>query len=237
MFTYEDLKLGYFRLLADNMISEIIPHAVYNPHSGLYELHLKVKMEDNFSVRLGGSVSTTSSNQIYLGLGYQNLNYYSKEFTFDGQLGKIYNNAQFKARFDLPTRIPTSYRFIASISTFDYYKKDKLFSKNNKPSFNSKDERFAKLMVALPFLANKRAEFGVGYGKLTDNYFQSNVIDFDKDRSDRVIQVMGRLHRLLREHLQRPPICHQGISREAHRPSLHGAREVHSRQSPPRREQ
>lgn len=185
VFTYEDLKLGYFRLLADNMISEIIPHAVYNPHSGLYELHLKVKMEDNFSVRLGGSVSTTSSNQIYLGLGYQNLNYYSKEFTFDGQLGKIYNNAQFKARFDLPTRIPTSYRFIASISTFDYYKKDKLFSKNNKPSFNSKDERFAKLMVALPFLANKRAEFGVGYGKLTDNYFQSNVIDFDKDRSDR----------------------------------------------------
>ncbi len=25
---------------------------------------------------MGGSVSTTSSNQIYLGLGYQDLNYY-----------------------------------------------------------------------------------------------------------------------------------------------------------------
>lgn len=185
VFTYEDLKRGYFRLLSDNMISEIIPHAVYDPKNDLYSLHLKVKMEDNFSVRMGGSVSTTSSNQIYLGLGYQNLNYYSKEITLDGQIGKVYNNVQLMAKIDLPTRVPTSYRLIASLSTFDYYKKDKLFSKNDKPSFNSKDERFVKLMVALPFLANKRAEISIGYGKLQDNYFQSNVINFDKDRSDR----------------------------------------------------
>lgn len=185
VFTYENLKRGYFRLLSDNMISEIIPHAVYDTESDLYSLHLKVKMEDNFSVRMGGSVSTTSSNQIYLGLGYQNLNYYSKEITLDGQIGKVYNNAQLMAKIDLPTRIPTSYRLIASLSTFDYYKKDKLFSKNDKPSFNSKDERFVKLMVALPFLANKRAEISIGYGKLQDNYFQSSVINFDKDRSDK----------------------------------------------------
>ena len=185
VFTYEDLKRGYFRLLSDNMISEIIPHAVYDTESDLYSLHLKVKMEDNFSVRMGGSVSTTSSHQIYLGLGYQNLNYYSKEITLDGQIGKVYNNAQLMAKIDLPTRIPTSYRLIASLSTFDYYKKDKLFSKNDKPSFNSKDERFVKLMVALPFLANKRAEISIGYGKLQDNYFQSSVINFDKDRSDK----------------------------------------------------
>ena len=185
VFTYEDLKRGYFRLLSDNMISEIIPHAVYDSENDLYSLHLKVKMEDNFSVRMGGSVSTTSSNQIYLGLGYQDLNYYSKEITLDGRIGKVYNNAQLMAKIDLPTRIPTSYRLIASLSTFDYYKKDKLFSKNDKPSFNSKDERFVKLMVALPFLANKRAEISIGYGKLQDNYFQSSVINFDKDRSDR----------------------------------------------------
>ena len=176
VFTYEDLKRGYFRLLSDNMISEIIPHAVYDSENDLYSLHLKVKMEDNFSVRMGGSVSTTSSNQIYLGLGYQDLNYYSKEITLDGQIGKVYNNAQLMAKIDLPTRIPTSYRLIASLSTFDYYKKDKLFSKNDKPSFNSKDERFVKLMVALPFLANKRAEISIGYGKLQDNYFQSSVM-------------------------------------------------------------
>lgn len=40
-FTYENLKEGYFRLLSDNMISEIIPHAVYNPEDETYDLHLK----------------------------------------------------------------------------------------------------------------------------------------------------------------------------------------------------
>lgn len=185
VFTFEDLKRGYFRLLADNMISEIIPHAVYNPDEGLFELHLDVQIESNFSIRIGGNVSTTSSNQIYLGVGYQDLDYYSKEIILDGQLGKIYNNIQLMGRIDLPTRIPTSYRIIGSISSFDYYRKDKLFSKNDRPSLNSKDERFVKLMVALPFLSNKRAELSLGYGYLVDNYFQTNVIDFDNDKADR----------------------------------------------------
>ena len=184
-FTYEDVKRGYFRLLSGNMISEIIPHAVFNPEDDTYDLHLKVKLEDNISVRIGGNVSTTSSNQIYLGLSYQNLNYNAKEFTFDGQLGKIYNNVQLMGKIDFATSIPTSYRLIASISTFDYFKKEKLFSRNDKPVFNQKDERFVKLKVGLPFLSNKRAEFGVGAAKIQDRYFQKNVIDFDKDKYDK----------------------------------------------------
>ena len=184
-FTYEDVKRGYFRLLSGNMISEIIPHAVFNPEDDTYDLHLKVKLEDNISVRIGGNVSTTSSNQIYLGLSYQNLNYNAKEFTFDGQLGKIYNNVKLMGKIDFATSIPTSYRLIASISTFDYFKKEKLFSRNDKPAFNQKDERFVKLKVGLPFLSNKRAEFGVGAAKIQDRYFQKNVIDFDKDKYDK----------------------------------------------------
>lgn len=184
-FTYEDVKRGYFRLLSGNMISEIIPHAVFNQEDDTYDLHLKVKLEDNISVRIGGNVSTTSSNQIYLGLSYQNLNYNAKEFTFDGQLGKIYNNVQLMGKIDFATSIPTSYRLIASISTFDYFKKEKLFSRNDKPAFNQKDERFVKLKVGLPFLSNKRAEFGVGTAKIQDRYFQKNVIDFDKDKYDK----------------------------------------------------
>ncbi|GFZ41859.1 patatin-like phospholipase family protein [Bacteroides nordii] len=184
-FTFEDVKRGYFRLLSGNMISEIIPHAVFNSEDDTYDLHLKVKLEDNFSVRIGGNVSTTSSNQIYLGLSYQNLNYNAKELTFDGQLGKIYNNVQLMGRIDFATNIPTSYRLIASISTFDYFKKEKLFSRNDKPAFNQKDERFVKLKVGLPFLSSKRAEFGVGLAKIQDRYFQKNVIDFDKDKYDK----------------------------------------------------
>ena len=186
LFTYEDFKTGYFRLLSDNIISEIIPHAEYDAERQAYDLHLKVKMEDNFSIRVGGSVSSSTSNQMYFGLSYQDLNFYSKEFMFDGQLGKVYNNLQFTARIDFSTKIPTSYKFIASISTFDYFKKDKLFSGSDKPAFTKKKERFAKLKVALPFLSKKKAEFGVGIANIEDQYVQSDIVDFnDHKRFDK----------------------------------------------------
>ena len=182
IFTYEDFKKGYFRLLSDNVISEIIPHAVYNPEDGTYDLNLKVKMEDNFSVRVGGSVASGSSNQVYFGLSYQDLNYYSKEFIFDGQVGKVYNNLQLSARIDFPTNIPTSYKFIASLSTFDYFKKDKLFSTKDTPAFSKKKEQFAKLKVALPFMSKKKAEFGFGVALIEDQYSQDRIINFDENR-------------------------------------------------------
>lgn len=185
IFDYEDVKQAYFRLLSGNVISELIPHAVYRADEDLFDLYLKAKMKDKLSIRIGGNLSTTNANQMYLGVSYQDLNYYSKEFSFDGHLGKVYNNAQFMAKIDFATYIPTSYRFIASISSFDYFKSDRLFSSNNKPAFNKKDEQFLKVKVAFPFLFSKRAEFGVGIGKLDDRYFQNNVINFDEDKYDK----------------------------------------------------
>ncbi|NDW12936.1 patatin [Bacteroides sp. 214] len=187
IFTYEDLKRAYFRLLSDNLISEIIPHAVYDPETHLFDLHLDVKLQADFSIRVGGGVSTSSSNQIYIGLSYQDLNYYSKEVSLDGQIGKIYNNVQLMARMDFPTKIPTSYRLIASYSTFDYFKDDNIFSSHNKNSFTKKEEAFVKLKVALPFMSSKRAEFGFGIGKLEDRYLQSDIIDLNEYKFDKSI--------------------------------------------------
>ncbi|WP_018108469.1 patatin-like phospholipase family protein [Bacteroides propionicifaciens] len=186
-FSFEELKRAYFRLLSGNMIQEIIPHAVYDPASGLYDLHLNVQIQDNLMIRIGGNISTTNANQIYLGATYQNLNYYAKELSFDGQLGRVYNNAQITGRIDLPTKIPTSYRLIASITSFDYYKNDKLFSRDYNPVFNSSDEYFLKGFMALPFLSTKRAEFSFGIAKLSDKYYQTRIIDFENDRQDRSI--------------------------------------------------
>jgi NTE family protein len=184
VFTFEDLKQSYFRLLSDNMISEIIPHAVYNEQDKTYDLHLNVKMQDNVQVRVGGSVSSSSSNQIYFGVTYQNMAYQAKEITFDGQLGKVYNNLQLMAKFELPYSVPISFRMIGSMSTFDYFKKEKIFSHNTTPAFNQKDEYFVKLVGTLPFLTNNRAEFGVGYGMLRDKYFQTNIINFNNNYND-----------------------------------------------------
>lgn len=165
IFSLEDLRKGYFRLMSDNMISEIIPHAVYNKVDTTFTLHLKVKIEDDLSLRVGGNVGSNSANQIYVGATYHNLNNFSKEVSLDGQLGQIYNNLQIAGRIDFPTHIPTSFRLVGSISSFDYFKQEKLFSKGNSPVFNKKKENFVKLLVSMPFLTRQKAEFGIGIGK------------------------------------------------------------------------
>lgn len=137
---YEDLKWGYFCLFLDNMILEIIFYVVFNLEDDMYDLYLKIKMENEFLVCVGGNVFMISFNQIYLGFVYQNLNYYLKEFMFDGQLGKIYNNVQFMVKVDFVIIILIFYCFIVFISIFDYFKKDKFFFKNDKLVFNQKDE-------------------------------------------------------------------------------------------------
>lgn len=184
IFSLEDLRKGYFRLMSDNMISEIIPHAVYNKVDTTFTLHLKVKIEDDLSLRVGGNVGSNGANQIYVGATYHNLNNFSKEVSLDGQLGQIYNNLQIAGRIDFPTHIPTSFRLVGSISSFDYFKQEKLFSKGNSPVFNKKKENFVKLLVSMPFLTRQKAEFGIGIGKIQDLYFQNNVIDFNNDKND-----------------------------------------------------
>ena len=119
-FSLEELRKGYFRLMSsDNMISEIIPHAVYNPYEKDFNLDLQVRMKDDLSLRVGGNVGSNGANQVYIGATYHNLNNYSKELSLDGQLGQIYNNLQLSGRIDLPTRLPTSCLLYTSPSPRD----------------------------------------------------------------------------------------------------------------------
>lgn len=186
IFSLEDLRRGYFRLLSDNMITEIIPHAVYDYIDNTFTLVLNVKIAEDISVRIGGNVGSNGANQIYLGASYHNLGQYSKEFALEGQLGQIYNNFQVTGRIDLPTEVPTSYKMVLSLSSFDYKGQTKNFiNQINSPVFNKKDEKFIKAYINMPFLSKHKAEFGLGAAVLTDLYFQTNVIDFTNSARDK----------------------------------------------------
>lgn len=68
LFSFDAMKEAYFRLLADDIMTEIIPRADYNRSNDTYDLHLKVKMKEKLSLKIGGNISTSNSNQAYLGL-------------------------------------------------------------------------------------------------------------------------------------------------------------------------
>lgn len=183
-FDMETMRRAYFRLMSDNLLSEIIPHMIYNAYEKAFDLHLQVKIRDELTVRVGGNVGSNGSNTIYAGMSYQNLENYSKELSVDAQLGEIYRNIRLSGRIDVPWRLPLSLKLITSSSAFNYVNQGKFFSMKSTNPFNQKSENFIKLYIALPFLSSRKAEFSFGGAILTDNYFNSDVIDFNRDVQD-----------------------------------------------------
>ena len=184
-FDYERCKKGYYSLLTGDFIEEIIPHAVYNPTDSAYTLHLNVKVNPRFTLKIGAGISTNISNQIYFGIHYRNLNNRSKEFILDGQLGKVYNNVQLSGRADFLGELPISLKFIGSYSTIDYYNMKYLFTKENSVALNHQREVFAKIKFVLPFLNQKKAEIGIGIADIKDEYMPTSVVDLDMPKFDR----------------------------------------------------
>lgn len=184
-FTQEDVKRSYYKLLSDSKISDLIPHAIYNEKTGYFTLDLKAKIQDNIALGLGGYVSSGNTNQIYLGAKYRTLNLYPMDIEVSGQIGRAYNAGTASARFELPSHMPMYLKVIGSYSKKKYFESEKLFYTDESPTFIANAESYAKIRLGLPFLTTGKTELTVGYGLLSDNYYQSNVVDYSQTTSDK----------------------------------------------------
>lgn len=193
-FSLDDCKKGYYSLMSGNNIESIIPHAVYNEADSAYTLHLDATVNPPFTLKMGGSVATNISNQLYFGLHYRNLDNHAKEFILDGQFGKVYNNVQLSGRIDFLSKLPISMKFIGSYSTIDYYNMKYPFSKENSMALNHQREIFAKIKFMLPFLSHHKAVFNIGVADIKDEYMPSSILDLNMpsfDRNDMLLYGAG----------------------------------------------
>lgn len=212
---FKDFKKAYFRLMSENAIQEIFPTATYDERSKTFDLHLDVSMKDNFTLAFGGGLSTNNVNQIYYGLNYNHIGRHSTEVLLNGQFGRTYNNVQLMGRFNLSTDIPMSVRVIGSHSTLNYYKQSFLFSDNTSPALNRQVETFGKVKLALPFMTRHKAEFGVGYGVITDSYIQGSTIDLNNlAYSVNQYRLWGGSVLFKRNSLNTPQYATKGVSQQ-----------------------
>ena len=212
---FKDFKKAYFRLMSENAIKEIFPTATYNPKDKTFDLHLEVSMKDNFSLAFGGGLSTNSINQVYYGLNYNHIGRHSSEVVLDGQFGRMYNNIQLMSRLNLSTDIPMSFRLIGSHSTLNHFKQSFLFSDNSTPAFNKQTETFGKVKLSLPFITQHKAEFGFGYGRITDSYIQNNDINLSElEYTTNKYSLIGGSVLFKRNSLNTPQYATKGVTQQ-----------------------
>ncbi|MDR2918707.1 MAG: patatin-like phospholipase family protein [Tannerella sp.] len=184
-FSMEEFKYAYFKMLSDAKIKEIVPKAVYNRKNKNFDLYLDVKITDEINVNIGGNISSHQANQLYLGLGYQGLGEYLTDLNANFQMGNAYSGVSFSGRIYMRTPIPSYLNLELAYSYQKYSESQSLFYEDLLPAFIKQREKFMKLKLGLPFMTHAKAEIGLGYGRLSDNYFQTTNISFLDSKFDK----------------------------------------------------
>ncbi len=184
-FSSQDFKEGYFKLVSDDKISEVMPHAYYNDSTKCFDLRLRVSTEDQLKLMVGGNISSATTNVAYFGLSYQNLRDYAQTAHLDAMFGKAYNGIGLGTRIDVPSAKNWYMKVAFMVHRFDFYARGSAFYDDNRTSNFNQSELYGKFSIGFPVTMKGRVEFGLGYGSLQDNYRQNlSITNTGLDQSD-----------------------------------------------------
>ena len=155
-FDYEDFKSGYFKLLSDDAITEIIPGTTFSEKDSTFHLDLNVTLDNYPTFSIGGGLSTSVSSQLYASVAYNHIGEASESYLLEGQLGRSYNNAQLFTRIDVPMDIPVSLSVQFAFNNMNYFRSGSFMFSSDKytPALNKTIEFFGKMKFSRPFLNN-----------------------------------------------------------------------------------
>ncbi len=171
----ETVKMQYFKLIADDKISSIFPELTYNPASGYYDLYLYVKKSENFVGALGGNISSSAANSVFVGLEYRYFGRQAMSLKTNLYLGRFYNSFSLGGRVDFPTRVPFFMKIGYTYNSKNYFRNTTYFFDDQTPSFLICRESYGHFSMGIPASHRGNLELGLNYGGKNDEYYQSNV--------------------------------------------------------------
>ncbi|MCX6257865.1 MAG: patatin-like phospholipase family protein [Bacteroidia bacterium] len=192
VFTFDEFKNAYYKLLADEIIASIYPRAVYHPETGYFDLNLSIKREKRFEANLGGNISSSSINQAYAGVKYKYLTNQSYNIWANMYFGRFYSSACLRGRVDFPVlpfgsqklNFPVYLDAGLTFNHWDYYKSNTdLFFEDSHPSYLVVDEANMRVDIGFPMKDHGRLTMGTAVAQSRDQYYQTNNF-LKKDTAD-----------------------------------------------------
>jgi NTE family protein len=183
--TFKEFEQEYFKLLSDKLIFSVYPRIVYNEASGYFDLYLNIKTKNEFSVTLGGNISSNLRNIGYGGIDYifQKRNVYNLSSNF--MIGQFYNSITGKFRMDFPPRNAQGDKILspyyidisATSNSWDYFQlTTDWFIDSESPSKVEQIERHFQSNFGRPVKNRGLIYTGFSYGQTNDSYFHSNLV-------------------------------------------------------------
>ncbi|MGV3687191.1 MAG: patatin-like phospholipase family protein [Daejeonella sp.] len=176
--TIEQLKPGYYKLVADDNFETVYPRIKAQANTDNYDFELQVQRQKNFKLDFGGAISTRPVSNAYVGLQYNYLRINSYTFSANFYSGGFYESAQGMTRMDVPGRLPFYLEAEFTYNHWNYFNKSQIFIEDVDPTFIEQSDRRSILKLGIPLSNNGKLELQAGYINFEDKYSPNQRFQF-----------------------------------------------------------
>ena len=174
-FNLQDIKRGYYKLVADQTFETIYPKIVYEPATDSYLFEVVAQPRKSFKLDLGGNISTRPISNVFLGVQYNYLN--RKAYTFGTSFysGRFYESVQLSGRIDYPTKLPLFLGAELTYNHWNFYNTSQIFIENPHPIYIEQSDRKIDLMMGVPLNYNTKIVLHSSFINNNDRYSPNNT--------------------------------------------------------------
>lgn len=175
LFDLEDIKQGYYKLVADETFETIYPKIAYNAKDDNYLFEIIARPKKSIKIDFGGNISTRPISNVYLGLQYSYLNKNAYTLGLNFYSGRFYEAAELAARIDFPTRLPLFLATEMTFNHFNFYSTSSIYIENLHPTYIEQVDRKVDLRLGIPIDGGTKVTGGAAYLFNSDHYSPTNT--------------------------------------------------------------
>ncbi|SMD01348.1 patatin-like phospholipase family protein [Pedobacter africanus] len=174
-FNLNDIKQGYYKLVADETFETIYPKITYNPVADSYNFDILAQPRKSLKIDFGGNISTRPISNVFLGVQYNYLN--KKAYTFGVNLysGRFYESLQMNGRIDYPSGLPLFLAADVTYNHFNYYNTSSIFIENPHPTYIEQSDQKIELKMGMPLNRNAKITLSSAFINNNDRYSPNNT--------------------------------------------------------------
>lgn len=193
-FDFTQLRKGYYRVIRSGVVNIFYPsvlcdkdNPLFNEKDSLFFLKIRATKRNPMELSIGGNISSSSLNQIFLGVDYLHAGRTPWRTSFNMNAGRFYRGVNGYFRQDVGVT-PLSYYFVSiTAHQFDFYNGNQNFLRSYKLPQNVQfKELYARVGAATPLSLRKNTVLSaeVAVGRLYQSSYLTDIINSD-DTPDR----------------------------------------------------
>lgn len=173
-FDLNDIKRGYYKLVADETFETIYPKISYDAASDSYDFEILAQPGNSLKIDFGGNISTRPVSNVFLGVQYNYLNRKAHTFGLNLYSGRFYESVQLTGRIDFPSRLPLFLGAEFTHNNFNFYKTSSIFIENPHPTYIEQSDRKIDIKLGMPLNRNARIILNTSFINNNDRYSPNN---------------------------------------------------------------